>query len=768
MSNESGSRATRHNKPTGTKKKKPQKKKKTFGSVFLKILLGFVFAGCLLFLGGVGLFWSYASNAPELDEKRLESANSSKLFAQNGEVFQEIGTEKRETITATEIPKLLEDAIVSVEDRRFYQHIGVDPIRIVGSALSNAKTGGIQGGSTLTQQLIKLSFFSTAASDQTLKRKAQEAWMAVQLEKEKSKQEILTYYINKVYMSNGLYGMQTASKAFYDKTLDELTLAETALIAGLPNAPSYFDPYANPENAKERRDIVLFTMKDNGKITDKEYQEAINTPIDAGLKKLNSGSNTWKYYDNYIKEVIDEVERKTGVNVYTDGVEIHTNIDLEAQRRLYDIVNTDQYIAYPDGQMQVAATLIDTETGKVTAQIGGRNIEEGAMLGENLATNTRRDLGSTVKPITDYGPAFEFEKFSTAKTIVDEPYNYKGTNIPVMNWDNRYMGTMTLRQALVESRNVPAAKLFEEVGADNVADFLGRLNIRYEVIEQANSISSNTSVQDGTKYGISSLKLAAAYAAFANGGTYYEPQYVNKIVFEDGSEEVEAFKTTGKKAMEETTAYMITDILKGVITSGTGSNAMINGLYQAGKTGTSNYSKEDIARINSPYTVVPDSSFAGYTKAYSLAVWTGYKDQKTPIVGDNTSIASDVYRELMQFVSASVVNSDWEMPKGLSRIGNELYFEGQYVKPVAPSKPKETTTKTSSTESSTTVESTQSSESSTSSSQSTEKPVVPPVESSSEAPIVPPTTPPTVPPTSSSVVPPVEEIPPVEETPPTT
>ena len=761
MPNETPSRTTRHKqqpKKNQQKKLPNKKKKKSFGSIFLKVILGLVFIGCILFLGGVGLFWSYASNAPELDEKRLESPNSSKLIAMNNEVFQELGTEKRETITATEIPKLLEDAIISVEDRRFYKHIGVDPIRIVGSALSNVKTGGMQGGSTLTQQLIKLSFFSTAASDQTLERKAQEAWMAVQLEKEKSKQEILTYYINKVYMSNGLYGMQTASKAFYGKALDELNLAETALIAGLPNAPSYFDPYANPENAKDRRDIVLFTMKENEKITEKEYQEAIDTPIDAGLKKLSGGNNTWKYYDNYIKEVIDEVEEKTGVDVFKNGVEIHTNIDIEAQRRLYDIVNTDQYVAYPDADMQVAATLIDATTGKVTAQIGGRNIEEGTMLGNNLAVSTARDLGSTVKPITDYAPAFEFNKYSTAKTIVDEPYKYKGTNIPVMNWDNQYWGTMSLRRALVESRNVPAAKLFEDVGADNIAEFLSRLNIQYESIEQANSISSNTSTQEGSKYGISSLKLAAAYAAFANGGTYHEPQYVNKIVFEDGSEEVEAFKTRGTKAMEETTAYMVTDILKGVITSGTGTNAAINGLYQAGKTGTSNYSKEDIERINSPYSVTPDSTFAGYTKTYSLAVWTGYNNQKTPIVGDNTRIASDVYRELMQFVSASVVNSDWEMPKGLTRIGNELYFEGQYVEPVKPSKTKESSSSSSESSTAESTETTETSEvpASTSSSSQPVEPTPSPVESSSEAPIVPPTTPPA----SSSVVPPIEQTPP--------
>ena len=210
--------------------------------------------------------------------------------------------------------------------------------------------------------------------------------------------------------------------------------------------------------------------------------------------------------------------------------------------------------------------------------------------------------------------------------------------------------------------------------------------------------------------------------------------------------------------MEETTAYMVTDILKGVITSGTGTNAAINGLYQAGKTGTSNYSKEDIERINSPYSVTPDSTFAGYTKTYSLAVWTGYNNQKTPIVGDNTRIASDVYRELMQFVSASVVNSDWEMPKGLTRIGNELYFEGQYVEPVKPSKTKESSSSSSESSTAESTETTETSEvpASTSSSSQPVEPTPPPVESSSEAPIVPPTTPPA----SSSVVPPIEQTPP--------
>lgn len=692
MNNESQKLTRQQNKK---KKKKSIKKKRSAGTIILNVFLGFVLIGCIAFLSGAGLFWYYAKSAPSLDETRLESPNSSKFFALNGEEFQSIGAEKRETITANEIPPLLEDAIVSVEDRRFYKHIGIDPIRIVGSALSNVTTGGMQGGSTLTQQLIKLSFFSTDASDQTIKRKAQEAWLAVQLEKEKSKQEILTYYINKVYMSNGLYGMQTASKAFFGKGLDELTLAQTALIAGLPNAPSYFDPYANPENAKNRRDIVLYTMKENDKITEQEYQEAIATPIDDGLVKLRPGNENWKYFDNYLTEVIAEVKRKTGKDVYTDGLEVYTNIDIQAQKQLYDIVNSDQYVAYPDDEMQVAATLIDVNTGKVTAQIGGRKIPEGTMLGQNLATNVRRDFGSTVKPLMDYAPAFEYLKYSTGKYIVDEPYKYVGTNLSVTNWDNQYWGSMTLRKALVESRNVPAAKLFWDVGADKVNEFINKLGIEYAELQQFNAISSNISTEDGTKYGISSLKLAAAYAAFANGGTYYEPQYVNKIVFQDGSEETDAFNVTGEKAMEETTAYMVTDILKGVITSGTGTNASIRGLYQAGKTGTSNYTDEELSKINSPYSISPDSTFAGYTPNYSLAVWTGYDEKLTPITSEYARVASDVYRELMQYVSASVPNIDWEMPTGLTRVGIELYLEGTKIEQPAVSKPKESSKKAS-------------------------------------------------------------------------
>ena len=665
--------------------KEPKQKNKKNRHIGLKIAIAIVGLLCVALLTGIGIFFYYVKDAPALSEKKLEATVSSKLFDSDGNIFEDLGAEKREKVSANKIPQELDDAIVSVEDRRFFKHNGVDPVRIAGSALHNlTNKGGLQGGSTLTQQLVKLSFFSTTTeeADKTLRRKAQEAWLAIQLEKKHSKQEILTYYINKVYMANGLYGMETAAETYFGKELQHLTIAQTALLAGMPQAPNSYDPYKHPDAAKERRDTVLYTMLNNKKISQKDYDAAINEPIDQGLLPLETDNQERKVADNYVKEVIAQVEDKTGKNVYTDGLDIYTNLDTDAQNHLYSIVNGDEYVQYPDEDLQIAATLIDSDTGKVTAQIGGRNIADDVYLGLNRAVSTNRDFGSTVKPITDYGPAIEYKQKSTGERIVDQPYYYEGTKTAVKNWDNSYQGNITLRQALYNSRNVPAVKLFNEVGPENVSKFLKNLGIQYKEIQQANAISSNTETQDGTKYGISTEKMAAAYAAFANGGTYNEPLYINKIKYQDGSEQT--FENKGKKAMEPYTAYMITDMLKDVITKGTGTYAQIPNLFQAGKTGTSNYTDDELAKIPHYGSISPDVMFTGYTPHYSLSIWAGYDKRLTPITSQSENIAQDVYREMMSYVSQNVSNEDWVMPNDVLRIGNELYVKGASSVP-APS-----------------------------------------------------------------------------------
>ena len=633
------------------------------------LMIGFVI-GCLVFT-------YYAVKAPKLSEKDLIATTSSKIFDSNNNLIADLGAEKRVNAETSEIPTDLVNAIVAIEDHRFFNHRGVDFIRIAGALISNIRGGGRQGGSTLTQQLIKLSYFSTSSSDATLSRKIQEAWLAAQLERKATKQQILTYYVNKVYMSNSNYGMQTAARSYYGKDLKDLSLHQTALLAGMPQAPNQYDPYTHPEAATNRRNLVLREMHDLKYITDEQYEQAKNTPVTDGLQSLKASTSYPAYMDNYLKEVIEQVEEETGYNVLTTGMEVYTNVNTDAQKKLWDIYNTEDYVAYPDDEMQVASTVMDVQTGKVIAQLGSRNQSTNVSFGTNQAVETNRDFGSTMKPITDYAPALENEVYtSTAAPITDAPYNFPYSSTPVYNWDKKYYGGMTIQYAIQESRNVPAVKTLEAVGLDESLKFLNRIGINYPEMFYVNAFSSNTS-KSGNEYGASSEKMAAAYAAFANGGTYYKPQYVNRVVFSDGTEKT--FSNNGSKAMKETTAYMMTDMMKTVLQSGTGTNAAISGVYQAGKTGTSNYADDELAKLTKPYyyssIVTPDELFVGYTPKYSMAVWTGYSNRLTPILDDGVKVATDVYREMMLYLAQDgSASEDWEMPDGLYRSGSYVYL----------------------------------------------------------------------------------------------
>ena len=675
---------------------------------YVSICLLTVFIAAIM-LGG-GLFLYYVSKAPALSESKLVATTSSKIYDSKNELIADLGSERRVNAQANEIPTELVNAIVSIEDHRFFSHRGVDTIRILGASLRNLRGGGgLQGGSTLTQQLIKLTYFSTSTSDQTLSRKAQEAWLAVQLEQKATKQEILTYYINKVYMSNGNYGMQTAAQNYYGKDLKDLSLPQLALLAGMPQAPNQYDPYSHPEAAQERRDLVLSEMKSQGYISAEQYEKAINTPITDGLQSLRSGNNYPAYMDNYLKEVIDQVEQETGYNLLTTGMEVYTNVDPAVQQRLWDIYNTDEYVNYPDDELQVASTIVDVTNGKVIAQLGARHQSSNVSFGMNQAVETNRDWGSTMKPITDYAPALEYDIYdSTASVVHDVPYNYPGTNTPVYNWDKSYFGNITLQYALQQSRNVTAVETLNKVGLDRAKTFLNGLGIDYPDMHYANAISSNTT-ESNKKYGASSEKMAAAYAAFANGGIYHKPMYINKIIFSDGSSK--EFSDSGTRAMKETTAYMMTEMMKTVLTYGTGRGAYLSWLPQAGKTGTSNYTDDEIEKYikNSGY-VAPDEMFVGYTRKYSMAVWTGYSNRLTPIVGDGFYVAAKVYRSMMTYLSTDDHPGDWTMPEGLYRSGEFVFKNGA----------RNTWTPSSSTQQSSTSESSSStSESSTSQSSAT-------------------------------------------------
>ncbi|HGL0119788.1 TPA: penicillin-binding protein PBP1A [Streptococcus pneumoniae] len=655
----------------------------------------------VIVLGG-GVFFYYVSKAPSLSESKLVATTSSKIYDNKNQLIADLGSERRVNAQANDIPTDLVKAIVSIEDHRFFDHRGIDTIRILGAFLRNLQSNSLQGGSTLTQQLIKLTYFSTSTSDQTISRKAQEAWLAIQLEQKATKQEILTYYMNKVYMSNGNYGMQTAAQNYYGKDLNNLSLPQLALLAGMPQAPNQYDPYSHPEAAQDRRNLVLSEMKNQGYISAEQYEKAVNTPITDGLQSLKSASNYPAYMDNYLKEVINQVEEETGYNLLTTGMDVYTNVDQEAQKHLWDIYNTDEYVAYPDDELQVASTIVDVSNGKVIAQLGARHQSSNVSFGINQAVETNRDWGSTMKPITDYAPALEYGVYDSTATIVhDEPYNYPGTNTPVYNWDRGYFGNITLQYALQQSRNVPAVETLNKVGLNRAKTFLNGLGIDYPSIHYSNAISSNTTESD-KKYGASSEKMAAAYAAFANGGTYYKPMYIHKVVFSDGSEK--EFSNVGTRAMKETTAYMMTDMMKTVLSYGTGRNAYLAWLPQAGKTGTSNYTDEEIENhIKTSQFVAPDELFAGYTRKYSMAVWTGYSNRLTPLVGNGLTVAAKVYRSMMTYLSEGSNPEDWNIPEGLYRNGEFVFKNGArstWNSP-APQQPPSTESSSSSSDSST-------------------------------------------------------------------
>ena len=646
----------------------------------------YAFIGLLTFfvicvIAGGGLFAYYVSSVPKLTENKLQSTNSSRIYDGNGSLIADLGSEKRESASTDEIPIILVNAITSIEDKRFFTHRGIDVYRIMGAAINNLRHNSTQGGSTLDQQLIKLAYFSTNTSDQTLKRKSQEIWLSLQMERQYTKQEILTFYVNKVYMGNGYYGMKTAAKSYFGKELGDLSVAQAALLAGIPQAPTQYDPYTNPDAAKERRNTVLNEMYEDKNISKEEYVQAKATDISDGLLPLTNKASYEPYLDNYIKQVIEQVSTEANADIYSAGLDVYTNLDPDIQKYIWNVYNSNDYIAYPDDKFQVASTIIDVTNGRVVAQLGSRHQDENIALGTNQAVQTDRDWGSTMKPITDYAPAIEKRVYTnTGTTVYDTPYNFPDTSTPVYNWDRKYYGSISLTYAIQKSRNVPAVKALQATGLDYAQSFLKDLGIEYPEMFYSNAISSSTTSSD-PKYGASSEKMAAAYASFANGGTYYKPSYIKSIKFEDGS--TKSYDSKGVEAMSPQTAYMMNSMLKQVLTGGTATEAYVPGTINAGKTGTSSYSDDEYYQVQKESGVyadliVPDETFVGYNTKYAMAIWTGYENRKTPLYGSDLNIAKQIYgltsRYLNQMYGAG--SKDFDMPSGVYNNGSYVFLTG--------------------------------------------------------------------------------------------
>lgn len=696
---------------TRTGRRKTQQKSKKVGKnkkqLFKKIVIAFLIFSVIGFLaGGITLF-AMIQGAPPLDPDRLMFSQPAQILDQDDELFTQLeATENRIRVNINDIPELVEDAFISVEDVRFREHFGIDIRRLFGAVAANVQSGfGAEGASTITQQVIKNAFLSP---EKTISRKVQEQYLAVKLEQEYSKDQILEMYLNGIYFSEGAYGVQQAAITYFNKEdLEELTIADAALLAGLPQRPNHFNPLKNPEAAETRRNIVIGLMERHGKITAEEAEEARSISVE---DQLNPSKRETYAYASFLDQVVSEVDSIEGISasdLYTAGLKIYTTLDQEAQQHVEAVLQTDEYIQnYPDNEdFQAGVTLLDTKTGEIKAIGGGRKQPE-VKQAFNYATMIKKQPGSTIKPILDYGPGIEYHKWSTGRIFVDEPHRYTNSEQEIRNAGRQPEGPVTMRRALAVSLNIPAVKALQEVGLEEAQEFAEGLGVPFTNQKGERVEITEAYGIGGFTTGISTLDLAGAYSAFGNEGVYNQPHTVRKIEFPDGR--VIHTSPEPEVAMSDYTAYMISDMLKTAVTSGTGTQAAIPNLPLAGKTGTTNFAQEDFARFNIPTNTyaVPDVWFAGYTTNYTAAVWTGYdRFGEGNYIGQNDRyIAQHIFKNVMSKVSEGKETEDFVQPDSVVRVGierstgllpsdftpeSEIVYE-LFVKGTEPSKVSET------------------------------------------------------------------------------
>ena len=643
--------------------RKLRKKKSTRIIVNILLMLGLL--GCIAACILVSVFFYYVvKEAPEFDVTNLERSESTILYDKDGNVRAELGTEKREEITYDEISEVFIDALIATEDSRFFQHNGFDIARFlkagIGQVAGNSNAGG---ASTISMQVIKNSFTSTQASGfKGIVRKFTDIYLSIfKLEKTFSKQEIIEHYVNVHYMGSGAYGIEQAAKTYFNKSASELNLSEAALLAGLFKSPSSLDPFKNPEGAAERRTTVLNLMVMHGYITKEERDLANAIPV---TSLLGTKQNSENQYQSYIDQVAKEIEDRYDVNIYNTPMLIYTNMDTAKQTGIDNIFNGTAY-NWVDEVVQAGIAVIDVDTGKIVAIGGGR--EKGAN-NWNYASGNKRQIGSTAKPLFDYAPGIEYNNWSTATLFEDKPYYYSSGQ-EIRNSDRQHWGWMTLRDSLAYSRNVPALQAFQQVGNKQIIDFVRKLGIEPEVdkygnIHEAHSIGAFT--------GSNALEMAAAYAAFANGGTYYEPYTVNKVVFRNTGKE-ETFKSEGVVAMKDSTAFLITEALRSAVVYGLSSAANVGGVNVAAKTGTTNYDESYLRNNGYPLDIVNDSWVVGYDPEYSIGLWYGYPGlDKVYNLKQNVSV---VERGRLFRAAGEVVftknNQQFQIPKSIVKVAIE-------------------------------------------------------------------------------------------------
>ena len=658
------------NKKTVRKKKKKNKK-------WLKILLILFLAGVILVIVAIVVFCIYiVSHAPNFDPNELYVSEPTVVYDKDGKEFAKLGAEQRVILEYDELPEVLIDAIVATEDSKFFSHNGVDWARFFKASAQQLLGRNVSGASTLTMQVSKNTYTSSEASGiKGIIRKFTDIYISeFKIEPNYTKEQIFEFYVNSYYLGNNSYGVEQAALTYFGKNAKDLNLAESAMIAGLFQAPSTYNPYSNPEKTEQRRKLVLYYMKRHGYINNKEYEIAKSMTVEKIVKPRNTNSDgsvegvTINEYQSFLDVVVAEVEKNTGDDPYTIPMQIYSTLDRDKQSYINDIMNGVSY-EWENDVVQAGVAVTNVNDGSIVAVGGGRNINAAATL--NHATQIKEQIGSTAKPLYDYGPAIEYLNWSTGMPDPDEAISYSdGTTIN--NWNGAYEGYETIRKALVGSRNIPALKAFQANSRSNILEFVKNLGLSPEEgLHEAHAIGGYT--------GESPLSMAAAYSAFANGGYYTSPYSYTKIVYTADEKEVEN-KHEKKQVMKDSTAYMISSMLVDTGQYALGRWANINGLQYAAKTGTTNYDEATKSKLGLPASAVNDLWVVGYNTEYAIGVWYGYDKNSS---NHYNLLSSGQHERLFQAVGRGMFtsNNTFKMPSSVSQVT----IENECPVPMLPS-----------------------------------------------------------------------------------
>ena len=590
------------------------------GNLGEKILIIIMLILVSVFILGFAFAIYIVISAPDFDANNLYTKEASIVYDSENNEIARLGTENRQRVTYDDLPEVFVDALVATEDSRFFQHHGVDIARFIKASIGQVLgQSGAGGASTLTMQIAKQRYNGYESSGiKGLVRKFTDMYMSVfKLEKTYTKEQLIEFYVNIPDLGSSAFGIEQAAQTYFNKSISEVNLSEAALLVGLFQAPSAYNPINYPEKAEARRNQVLNLMKRHGYINDEECEIAKSIKV---KDMIYNGSRSNNKNIGFINTVVEEVIKRTGKNPYIVPMKIKSTMIQSKQDVLNDLyAGTNKNLKWPNEYIRAGVAVTDVNTGAIVAVGANRKNDE---RNYNYATMIKRHPGSSAKPIFDYGPAIEYLNWSTGQMVVDDEYTYSNGGY-IKNWDNRYKGIMTIKTALASSRNIPALYAFQQISQNQLKTFVTGLGITPEYengyINEAHSI--------GGFNGVNPLQMSAAYATFARGGVYIEPYSFTEIEFLDTGE---IYTVTPEKrtVMSDSTAYMINAILTYAVKSGEVSAGSRSGTEVASKTGTSTIPAATKKGCTVKGDIIGDSWQVTYTPEYSYAVWVGYDENK--------------------------------------------------------------------------------------------------------------------------------------------